>query len=129
MKTTLYNADCLQVLRELPDNSVDLIITDPPYMFETQGGGAFGSCKVYEETAPIANGFDFAVLDECLRVLKKTNIYIWCSRAQLPLYFEYFVKDRLCNFDILTWHKRNVIPACGNKYISDTEYILFFRVK
>ena len=27
----LYNQDCLEVLKELPDNSIDLVLTDPPY--------------------------------------------------------------------------------------------------
>jgi len=27
----LYNADCLEVLKTLPDNSVDAVVTDPPY--------------------------------------------------------------------------------------------------
>ena len=30
-KNILYNADCLEVLRELPEKSVDLVIADPPY--------------------------------------------------------------------------------------------------
>ena len=29
--STLYNADCLDIMREMPDKSVDLVITDPPY--------------------------------------------------------------------------------------------------
>lgn len=31
MRFNLYNNDCLVVLREMPDNSVDSIVTDPPY--------------------------------------------------------------------------------------------------
>ncbi|MBF4381454.1 site-specific DNA-methyltransferase, partial [Vibrio anguillarum] len=27
----LFNADCLSYLKTLPDNSVDLVLTDPPY--------------------------------------------------------------------------------------------------
>ena len=27
----IYNADCLEKLKELPDESIDAIITDPPY--------------------------------------------------------------------------------------------------
>ncbi|EOT8352884.1 site-specific DNA-methyltransferase, partial [Escherichia coli] len=27
----LINADCLEFIRSLPENSVDLIVTDPPY--------------------------------------------------------------------------------------------------
>lgn len=30
-KNILYNADCLEVLRELPEKSVGLVIADPPY--------------------------------------------------------------------------------------------------
>ena len=29
--TTIYNDDCMKVLKELPDSSVDLVLTDPPY--------------------------------------------------------------------------------------------------
>lgn len=31
--------------------------------------------------------------------------------------------------DMLTWHKTNPTPTCGNKYLSDTEYCLYFREK
>ena len=34
----IYNADCLDILKELPDKCVDCIITDPPY--EVISGGA-----------------------------------------------------------------------------------------
>lgn len=42
----LYNADCLEVLATIPDNTIDLIITDPPYPTTTRGcagnsGGMF----------------------------------------------------------------------------------------
>ena len=26
----IYNGDCLEVMKELPDKSIDLIVTDPP---------------------------------------------------------------------------------------------------
>src|SRR5690606_12936214 len=34
---TLYEGDCLEVMRELPDNSVDAVVTDPPYGLEFMG--------------------------------------------------------------------------------------------
>lgn len=61
--------------------------------------------------------------------MKKINIYLWCSQKQIPLYLDYFVKKKGCNWNLITWHKTNPIPACGNKYITDTEYCLFFREK
>lgn len=40
---------------------------------------------------------------------------------------EYFVGEKGCRFEILTWHKTNPIPTCNGKYLSDTEYCLMFR--
>ena len=31
MKETLYNDDCLKILKSMSDKSIDLVITDPPY--------------------------------------------------------------------------------------------------
>ena len=56
-------------------------------------------------------------------------IYIWCSQKQIILLLDYFVKKKKCNWNLLCWHKTNPIPACGNKYLTDTEYCLFFREK
>lgn len=40
----LYNADCYEKIKDIPDNSVDLVIMDPPYLYTTaKGGGASGS--------------------------------------------------------------------------------------
>ena len=42
----LFNEDCLEILKNIPDNSVDLVIIDPPYEFGNGGGGGcFGSKK------------------------------------------------------------------------------------
>jgi len=29
--STIYNADCIEAMSQLPENSVDAIVTDPPY--------------------------------------------------------------------------------------------------
>lgn len=55
---TLWHGDCIEVMNTLPDNSVDSIVTDPPY-----GLGFMG--KDWDDLPP---GLDFAV--EALRVLK-----------------------------------------------------------
>ena len=69
------------------------------------------------------------VLDEMCRVMKRVNIYLFCSQKQIQRYLDYFVSGKGCNWNLLTWHKTNPIPACGNKYLNDTEYIMFFREK
>lgn len=54
----IFNDDCLNVLKELDDNSVDLVCTDPPYGLSFMG-------KAWDKALPDPN-----VFKECLRVLK-----------------------------------------------------------
>lgn len=127
----LINDDCLNVLKNIPDNSIDLIVTDPPYEIETNGAGLYkqDDKQYIKELNSIKNGFSDDILDELCRIMKKINIYIFCSQKQIIHLLDYFVTKRKCNYNLLTWHKTNPIPACGNKYLTDTEYILFFREK
>ena len=57
-KLTLYHGDCLEVLRSLPDCSVDSIVTDPPYGLSFMG-------KRWDYDVPSVE-----IWKECLRVLK-----------------------------------------------------------
>ena len=127
----IYNMDCLEGMRQLPDNCVDLVVTDPPYVIETSGAGIYKQAdKQYvKELNNMKDGFSTQVLDELCRIMKKINIYFFCSQKQIIPLLDYFVKGKKCNWNLLTWHKTNPVPACGNKYLTDTEYILFFREK
>ena len=132
MKTfTLWQGDCLELMKNIPDGSVDLVLTDPPYMIETVGAGIYKQAdKQYvKELDGIKDGFDEKILDEICRVMKKINVYFFCSQKQIIPLIDYFVKKKNCNWNILSWHKSNPVPACGNKYLTDTEFILFFREK
>lgn len=42
---------------------------------------------------------------------------------------EYFITEKHCFHEILTWHKTNPIPTCNGTYLCDTEYCLMFREK
>ena len=54
----IYQGDCLEVMRTFPDNSIDTIITDPPYGLEFMG-------KKWDYDVPTVETWK-----ECLRVLK-----------------------------------------------------------
>ena len=127
----LKHGDCLELMKDIPDGSVDLVLTDPPYMIETVGAGIYKRAdKQYvKELDGIKDGFDEKVLDEICRVMKKINVYLFCSQKQIIPLIDYFVKKKNCNWNILSWHKSNPVPACGNKYLTDTEFVLFFREK
>ena len=122
--------DCMCVLNTLPDKSIDLVVTDPPYKLQSDGGGGtFGSKKRrYHKSYTSLGKLNIDVLKELDRVMKKTNIYIWCNKLQLSMYLNYY-EQKGCNCDIICWHKTNSVPTCNNKYLSDTEYCIFARAK
>lgn len=128
MTNTITLGDSYKLIKDIPDKSVDLAVIDPPYLFDNFGGGCFGNerKKNRKELENIRKGFNYSILEELNRVLKKTNIYIFCSKAQLRDYFNFYAE---VNTDLLVWHKTNPIPAIANNYLSDLEYCFFAREK
>ena len=128
MISQIINGDCLEGLKSLPDKSIDLVVTDPPYYFgeNPTGGGIMSKRKYTAQVLALNEQINTDVLDQCLRVLKNPNFYIWCNKKQIGEYIRYF-EDQGCITDILTWHKINPVPAFCNHYLNDTEYCLFFR--
>lgn len=135
----LKNGDCLELIKTIPDKSVDLVVTDPPYEINTTGGGLYkqDDKRYIHSLNSIKDGFNPQVLKEIVRVMKRVNVYFFCSQKQIPKLLDYFLNNysnkdhelyhRKINWNLLIWSKTNPIPACGNKYLSDAEYILFFR--
>lgn len=136
MNYKLLQGDCLELLKEIPDESIDLIATDPPYLVSsTNGGGTINNIKKLNKSLSdlkknidITQGYNIELYGEqFIRVMKQINIYLWCNKAQIPEYFDFYVKKHKCKFDIICWHKTNALPTYSNKYLSDTEYLLYFR--
>jgi len=65
----IFKMDCIELLKKLPDSSVDLIVTSPPYNIG----------KEYETRACLKSYLDDQkmVLTECYRVLKSTGSIFW----------------------------------------------------
>lgn len=131
----LLNKDCIEGMKTLADNSIDLIVTDPPYdIGSISGGGSVNTVKKLNKSlqdlrkADLIKGYDIVAFgEEALRVMNEINIYFWCNKKQIPTYFDFYVNKHKCTFDILAWHKTNALPTYSNKYLSDTEYLLYFR--
>ena len=80
--------DSYKLIKELPDNSVDCVYTDIPYLYDSGGLSSTSPldariAKKRQELKFISNGIDYSILDEFKRVLKKINMFIWCSKNQL----------------------------------------------
>ena len=83
MLNTITLGDSYELIKYIPDNSVDLVIIDPPYKF-TGGGKMTGIFKdrgvrYFDaiEGKGLDNNYDLKILDEIMRALKKINIYIF----------------------------------------------------
>lgn len=77
-KIDLRLGDCLEVMKTIPDESVDLIITSPPYNLgkvHHTGNYKFTSYKNYIDDMPEEEyqQWQIAVLNECFRVLKRNG--------------------------------------------------------
>lgn len=136
MKSDVYNIDCFKWLSEYDGKPINLIVTDPPYDIpNVQCGKSLIADKVEWlqelESDTLTKSFDIEKFaDLVYKVQKgKINIYLFCNKLQIPQYFDIFVNKYKCKFDILCWHKNNALPTFNCKYLTDTEYILYFRNK
>lgn len=157
--------DCYEVIKSIPDKSIDCIYTDIPYLYN-QGGSGTSSLgertakkrlelmgleqnyldnkgksrgealriaknvkKANMEITSIEDGIDYKIFDDMVRVMKKINIFIWCSKLQILDILKYFVDTKNCYFEILTWNKTNPTPTTNNSWLPDIEYCLYFREK
>lgn len=133
-KNKIIHADCMNILKELPDNSIDLVVTDPPYeIVNTRAGGHSELTKSFQSfnddlvELNLHKNLGVEWCKEIPRIQKNINCYIWCNKAQIKQYLDYFTGNLNCSFDILIWNKTNPIPAFSNKYMPDKEYCLYFR--
>ena len=122
----LKQGDCLELMKDLPDNSVDLVLTDPPYNiarknnFNTMGrsGIDFGD---WDHDADILSW-----IGQAGRVLKPTGtIVVFSSWFEFGHIKEQFNKNDITEKDLFRWIKSNPMPRNRDRrYIVDTEYAL-----
>lgn len=125
--------DCYDLIKKIPDNSVDCIYTDIPYLYDKYGKpkseiGKRITKQHMDQMSEIISGIYLSILGEFTRIMKKVNCFIWCSRLQIPEILNYFI-NKGCNFDLLVWCKTNPMPLANNSWLSDIEYCLYFRDK
>lgn len=131
----IYNIDCMEGIFGLPSYSIDLIATDPPYVVSKSTGGTVNTIKRLDQSlkqldkADLREGYDIeAFADATVRLYRDgINAYFWCNKSQIPQYIKTYAIELKCKFDILCWHKQNALPTYANKYLSDTEYCLYFH--
>lgn len=123
----IYEIDYKKGLKKLPDKSIDVVLTDPPYFFEPHARGLSRKRKYLHEGVKkigVNNKKDLVdkpFLEELLRVCKKPNIFIFCNKAQIPLLIA-FTKKRGLNFELIPLCKTAPMPLMMNAWLPDREW-------
>ena len=135
-KNRILKGNCLEILKTLPSESVDLIFADPPYFMQTEGAllrtngekfsgvedawDKFNSFEDYDQ-------FCFNWLKECRRILKN-NGSIWVIGSFQNIFrIGYFMQN--LGFWILNdviWHKNNPVPNFkGTRFCNAHETLIW----
>lgn len=133
----IINADCMDILKELPDKCIDLVLTDPPYLFNRGGGKTFGT----EGKSKIANSelynfggkmmsemgnFDkpqiYELLNECKRVCKIMRGYYFCNETALQYYLSWATENNF-KYNIITLEK-SISILNRNRYSTNSEFLI-----
>lgn len=81
----LILGDCLEKMKDIPDGSIDLVITSPPYNLGNSHHTGSIRHKAYEDNLPENQYQDWQirVLDECFRVLNDTGSLIYNHKNRI----------------------------------------------
>ena len=128
----LFHGDCLEVMKNIPDNSLDLIVTDVPYKVisggrptaKNQPGGILSKNdgKIFEHNDIEPSEY----MSELHRVLKEgTHCYIFINFINLTSMITEAERVGFKMHTLLVWKKNNKTPS--RWYMKNQEYILFMR--
>jgi len=120
----LYLGDSFDLMNLIPDNSIDLVLSDPPFLYIS--GGCKNRAKNKEITEKLGGFGEVDVrgmLDRVDKKLKKMNAYFFCSRLQIPFYLNWCTEHKY-KFDVLVWNKDKIDIKTTKTYCNDIEYVI-----
>ena len=110
----IHNTDSLTYMKEIPDQTIDFILTDPPYNLSQYSTGNMKfdwRSDINNDLAEWDKNFDpIEVKDDFVRILKPAgNIFAFCSYNLIGRWHEIF--DPIFDtFQYFVWHKSNPVP-------------------
>lgn len=136
----IYNMDCLSLLKNIKNESVDLVFADPPYnlsqsnfnmKFVRSGGSDLNTNKGKWDKYSDEEFEEFTKkwLTECFRVLKK-NGSIWVAGTYHNIYLTGYLMKK-AGFELLNevlWHKSDATPNLScTRFVADHENFIWAR--
>ena len=122
----ISTTDAIQFMNSLPDESIDLLLTDIPYARVNKPSNGLRVIDKQKANQETFNLMDFA--SEAFRVTKG-NAVIFCGKEQFSSLYQYY-DEQGATTRMVVWEKTNPMPMNG-KYIflSGVECAVHFRKK
>ena len=124
----LLQDDCMELMNNIPNESIDLVLTDIPYNVVNREDN--GLRKLDKENADILT-FDLINFLEQLYDKAKSTIIIFCGKEQVSIIHSYFndkQKKGKGTVRQLIWEKSNPSPMNGQHiYLSGVENAIWFK--
>ena len=114
----LWLGDCRDVLPTL--GKVEAVVSDPPYEFQSSGGGSFRASRMGWMEQIIAAGLDKGFDHTFLTPELCDSVVCFCHNDQIPILSTWFA-SKFERFAICMWHKSNPMPVANKHYTPDTE--------
>ena len=104
----LIHGDCLEVMKAIPDESIDLVVTDPPYQINYKSKWNLNG----NTSKSILGDNDYNLIklavSEMYRVLKNNSAaYIFCSPKKIDYFMECCKESGFVIKNIIIWVKNN----------------------
>jgi len=134
----LYHANCLDILAKLPENSIDMVFADPPYLLSNGGFTVHAGRRVsvnkgeWDKSNGLEKDFEFHLqwIKAVKRVLKPHGT-IWISGTYHSIYQCGFALQ-LAGYHILNdiaWFKPNASPNLSCRYFTASHETLIWAKK
>lgn len=106
----IKQGDCLELMKEINNESIDLIVTDPPYLMNYKTNHR--KDKKHDFCTEIKNDDNFEIIElyikECYRILKKDSaIYMFCNSNKIDYFKQMIEKYGFKIKNIIVWVKNN----------------------
>jgi len=129
--------DCLEVMKGMPDECVDLVMTDPPFcvdygkrtktLFRKQK--QINLSYLWDKIVDLKKYRKF--INDCLieifRIMKKnSSLYLWCGDNSLSYFRDFMEKIGFKYKATIIWHKTNPVPQFRKvNFLSSVEFLCF----
>lgn len=125
----LYQGDCLEVLKNLPENSIDLLLTDPPYGIDFQSKYRNDKTKrmpkILNDKKPFT---DFIPLIKS-KIAKTGGILCFTRWDVQQIFIDEFICNGLKPKNVLIWDKKVIVWAILKRHsAADTKVLYGFQM-